>query len=708
MLCGGIVLSAVALIVFGAMKNHRLELYSRDSKYVTTSFGEKQEEPLYDVIPTYRSKATNDITYVRIEDFVKTACADMLLSAEKVGDGSFNILNSEHVCVMNIDAKKNNVTYYRRDRLGPGDGKQNNGVAGDPILLNEVLTESEYSHYVGSFQNEIIDLNDYDLSFILQDRECYAPIEVLSAIFYKGLSVGKNYNGIDIYPSTAIDNPDSGSYKSLYANTDRFRVDEKHEAVMAAPAAGEAYRFTYSDTAEDGTTYYTICLKSDGSGGLYVSNDESEPGEIKTEKDKFFFHFESTTQKKADVTCQYKRHESEEGIFIDPYYDFGNEEENALFNNEEDLFKVPKTESHYGTGVRSKEMAQLNLDLLAFLFEKSHGLTKDHFPNGFYREIDDRQLREGLLETDSLKYDDALLTLTMGVVDDIHTAYLARSIYSGCIQEDMAELRKAYTGERRTTVFDFEEQYKELRTQVMTQMDPKYEDTALQQGLFMEGSTAVIRFDSFTLSKVFYAGAEPAKEGDISEKIVADTADGVELAFKEIAKHHNIKNVVFDLTCNTGGALYLVPYLLGYMTDDPEMMLYSSVRQIGTDLHYKADTNRDGVFDENDVLSDQYHFFFLTSEASFSSGNSLPAFAQYKGIPIIGHKSSGGACQIATFFDACGSRFYSSYEMMLGTFDDKGEFTNCDGGVVPDYDLDPGSWYDLTKLDQFLASLGDD
>ena len=79
------------------------------------------------------------------------------------------------------------------------------------------------------------------------------------------------------------------------------------------------------------------------------------------------------------------------------------------------------------------------------------------------------------------------------------------------------------------------------------------------------------------------------------------------------------------------------------------MMLYSSVRQIGTDLHYKADTNRDGVFDENDVLSDQYHFFFLTSEASFSSGNSLPAFAQYKGIPIIGHKSSGGACQIATF-----------------------------------------------------------
>ena len=126
----------------------------------------------------------------------------------------------------------------------------------------------------------------------------------------------------------------------------------------------------------------------------------------------------------------------------------------------------------------------------------------------------------------------------------------------------------------------------------------------------------------------------------------------------------HLKWGLLTLTCNTGGALSLVPYVLGYMTDDPVMMRYSSIRDIGTDLHYKADTNRDGVIDENDVLSDQYNFFFLTSEASFSSGNTLPIFAQYKGIPIIGHKGSGGACQIITFMDACGSRFYSSDEMI--------------------------------------------
>lgn len=66
---------------------------------------------------------------------------------------------------------------------------------------------------------------------------------------------------------------------------------------------------------------------------------------------------------------------------------------------------------------------------------------------------------------------------------------------------------------------------------------------------------------------------------------------------------------------------------------------------------------------------------------------------------------TGGACERIEYKDACGSEFYSSQEMMMGTFNDEGKFTNCDGGVEPDYKLDPENWYDLTKLNQFIESL---
>ena len=95
----------------------------------------------------------------------------------------------------------------------------------------------------------------------------------------------------------------------------------------------------------------------------------------------------------------------------------------------------------------------------------------------------------------------------------------------------------------------------------------------------------------------------------------------------------------------------------------------------------------------------------LTSETSFSCGNTVPVMAKLKGIPIIGRRSGGGACEAFKYTDACGSQFYSSAEMVVGIFNDEGAFTSADGGVELDYELEPEVWYDLSALNRFLESL---
>ena len=122
-------------------------------------------------------------------------------------------------------------------------------------------------------------------------------------------------------------------------------------------------------------------------------------------------------------------------------------------------------------------------------------------------------------------------------------------------------------------------------------------------------------------------------------------------------------------------------------------------------LMIDIDINHDGVVDSNDTYMGKYNFYILTSEVSFSCGNLLPTIAKYKGIKIIGKKSSGGACSVYEYSDACGSCFNSSNEYMYGTFDKDNVFTNNDSGVAVDYDLDSDSWYDLSKLNQFIESI---
>ena len=120
------------------------------------------------------------------------------------------------------------------------------------------------------------------------------------------------------------------------------------------------------------------------------------------------------------------------------------------------------------------------------------------------------------------------------------------------------------------------------------------------------------------------------------------------VAFNDIVKHENIKNVVIDVTGNIGGEIRCMPYLAAFLTLDPSIVYRNALDGSLIDLHYKVDLNGDGTFGgEGDSFEGKYKFYVL-SGANFSAGNEFTTLAKNTGMAkILGEKSSGGSCAIA-------------------------------------------------------------
>ena len=693
----------------GCGNSEEIYLHDSNSKLVQTAFGKNNDIDLFYDINTYRMKKTNDVTYVNLNEYIDVISKMISVKLDVLDNHSYNILNNDNICVINIDAKNNKLTYYREDLIFAqvSSSNVNNGVNGDEVMTTDIksssITPSSKSKYIGSINGIDVDLNKYDLRFIIDDDKCYVPIELISSILLKGNHLDISYNGVDMFVKSSYSSSNYGGFSSFFGNQDKFLFDETHEAIKENPLNDELYRYVYESKENDKTYYYSIVLTKDGKGGLYKSEAKDSLGEI-VKKEVSYYDFVQIKSYNVEASCEYRWTDKEDGIYVNPYYETNNSETNGKVNNELDLFKIYKKDTYYGTKTRTKEKALFNLNLLAFKFETSYGLKSDKFKDGFYKFVDDNNLREKLLETDSLKYDEALMDLTMGAIDDCHTKYLKRSLYSGYIDENTIDVGLEHKGIRRKTIQDNIDKYGKIRNDYLVSLDSKYEDKSLQQGLFIEDKTAVIRFDNFLLDIPFVVNKKTAMT-DISKAFSSNTCVGFDLSFDEINKDSNIENVVIDLTNNTGGALTSVAYVLAFMTNDPLLFRYSSISNTGMEYHYEVDINHDGVVDSNDTYMGKYNFYILTSEVSFSCGNLLPTIAKYKGIKIIGKKSSGGACSVYEYSDACGSCFNSSNEYMYGTFDKDNVFTNNDSGVAVDYDLDSDSWYDLSKLNQFIESI---
>ena len=191
------------------------------------------------------------------------------------------------------------------------------------------------------------------------------------------------------------------------------------------------------------------------------------------------------------------------------------------------------------------------------------------------------------------------------------------------------------------------------------------------------GSTAIIRIDAFlsdnTGWEAYYAG-----KGEIPMDAVGITWTGL----KRASENPSIRNILFDLSANTGGSNDMLSYMIDLMFGDNVFRGYNVLTGQDEYAVLHSDKNLDGVFDEkDDEVKYDFNYAVLTTRASFSCGNLMPVLMQDHGAVLLGEPSGGGTCaiQISTLTNG-GEYMMSSWLWALR--DAKGE--SVEGGCRTD------------------------
>ena len=670
-----------------------ISLYDADSRFVIQSFDEKGSITL----PTYRSSASGDVPYVELSEYfyaqqgfgrVKTK----IVASEK---GYQVQRDSDGLPFLTIDPNKDTFTVENHEHWSEL-GAINNNVGVDIGAPQDDPTAavhpSNKTKAIGERKIEVYDGTKYHFDFLEKDGKCYAPTTLLSNLWYRWLASDLLYNGYDYYLSTVVSAGVLPAInRSFYSTNKKFAAVQDADAVSYAPVGEESFRFAYPMKTEQGDLYYIYSLTKDGKGQMLAAKTPTEAGTPAIINDiKYTFDWK---QKGDFLYVEMIAH----GKSIET-----GEDESAS----QGVQKIPLKDGFYASKKRSKEMAEFNYGLLRFQFDNFYGLKDVAGFTSFDEYAQKKGLKEGLLSQEADTYDKTLCSLLNGHIDDGHTRYALPSIQSGKFASDATKMVSENVGPRTKGLLDKRAAYVKLRKDTMN-LGPEAQ-VQDHLGLFMQNSTAVVRFDDFISQGIFISNT--FDEGEIptidpKAALTTNTPLGFDACFDKIAKNKDIKNVVIDITCNGGGSIMTLPYVLAHFTDDPYIRIHDQNTGVTKEFHYQVDLNHDSVWGGNgDTYKGKYNFYILTSDFSFSCANFLPSMAKEVGVKTIGLKTGGGACAVCVFADATGSTYNFSSPMLCYPKSGEG-YAHNDAGVPVDYELPSTSWYDLTKLDAFVSAI---
>lgn len=346
---------------------------------------------------------------------------------------------------------------------------------------------------------------------------------------------------------------------------------------------------------------------------------------------------------------------------------------------------------------KSEKAAYLDGKEMMFFLDHFYGFRdRDDLSEGWesYLESDYPSVYEGLFSTDPDAYDGAIDSLMRTVIGDGHTAVSNSDIYgnTGSFYEK-DRINAAPYSERLTYLLNERNLNSNLRAEAFGS------SSFLDHMVESSGDTGIIRFDSFALS-----GVEP-KQSD-STYYTYRSSDNYALfvyAFRTFAER-GVKRVVIDLTCNSGGSISACISALGFLMDDVPYAVYSPLTGGKGQYKVNIDCNADGTISGHESYADDFSFYVLTSNFSFSCGNIFPTIAKEAGIPIIGADSAGGACAVHYAVAPNGQPFQiSGLSRSSKTFE--GGKTHADEGIEVDYEVAKDYWYDISSLDTYLGSM---
>ena len=353
----------------------------------------------------------------------------------------------------------------------------------------------------------------------------------------------------------------------------------------------------------------------------------------------------------------------------------------------DDMSQSPNRKRYYSapTGERSEELATFGYAELCMMLDNLYGLKEDHKIESFdqlFKQVGFQELLKGASAADA---DKAVYRLITEYLDDVHSNWHDFSYLTG-------EIDYSALGTSRARVTEAQKRYTGAREKAYPDGVPGYEEV---------GNTAYVTFDVFRaqLTSGPYYKTENTLE-------LNDTIGLIMYAHEQITRKGSpIENVVIDLSCNGGGDANAAEFVISWFMGEGSIGMEDAMTGAMCVSTYRADVNRDHVFDEKDTLGDR-NLFCLISPFSFSSGNLVPCMFKESGVvTLLGRNSAGGACVIQPISSAWGTSFRISSPRRL-SFMKNGSFYDIDRGAAPDYTLtSPETFYDREALTDYINTL---
>ncbi|MDJ1645923.1 S41 family peptidase [Mycoplasma sp. M5725] len=169
-------------------------------------------------------------------------------------------------------------------------------------------------------------------------------------------------------------------------------------------------------------------------------------------------------------------------------------------------------------------------------------------------------------------------------------------------------------------------------------------------------------------------------------------------------RERNIKNVVINISENSGGSVAEMETLAGYFSNEEQYVeRFDNVSQGIIKIGIKTDTNEDAKFDNNDGFPG-INWYLLVSEYTFSAGNLLAKVAKNnKNVKVIGKKTGGGMYSIMPVIlpDGTGliissNNGYTSSLLKEGEL--KYEYDDIESGVPVHFNYEYADFFNYEKI----------
>lgn len=710
---GLLILPIIIPALMGCNNQKELSLYRKSNFYYDLN---NQPTPL--PLATYHHKDEGNVPYVSLKEFLTIVetinnveslrevqldytsnkgiyNVNYSISDKQVHTNPFIFDKNNQTITINKEAKAFYSLFYDYDP----------NITGMSSLYQPV---EEKNKDISLSDNRVVDLKKYDLKIIEQNNDLYAPLDLYQVIFQLSSSpTGNNhiiYNGVDYFSKHG-----NSLVASCYSSKLCFDLQDPNillTVLYASRPVSVETSFLFEPKVAEGDEKYRFETSTIAGGEFAVK----ATGEIVNIPD---FFLRISLFKNGQGSFKYVGKKDNKEFTVDGIGLFDNktisyeEDDDYLrlkvsypnpFDSSAPVTMTPainKNETFYLEDGRSKEYALYDFKVTSLYLGEFYGLVQS---NPKVRDSVDflKPFKEKILATDYHDYHLAMSEMALKGIDDGHTKVLGFSAFSNDdfnSQENTAILNDM-TGPRRKGILQY-----------LNVVEGYRKALNKGQGYEVVGDTAYLAFDSFGT----IPGVDLSTYTKEPNKYVADDTIGFAYtAMKDVSINHpEVERVVFDLTCNSGGMVIALPFLLGLMKREFNINAYNYYVNDLCERYYTMDLNGNGVFGEQeDTYEGKYDFYVLTSNMSFSCGNAFPGAAKYNNAAkIIGKRSAGGASGVDYFTTPSGFELRCSSCMTEAFKLEDGTYIENDAGIPVDYEISEELWYNREALNAELDRL---